>query len=47
VTPWTGSEKVIVNGPVSDADVVGVWWEMTGTVASIVHSNGKVWENPD
>ena len=39
VTPLTGSEKVIVNGPVSDAAAVGVCSEMTGAVVSIVQTS--------
>jgi hypothetical protein len=38
VTPVTGSEKEIENGPVSGASVVGVWPEMNGTVESIVQT---------
>jgi hypothetical protein len=47
VTSWTASEKVMVNGPLSGADAVGAYPEMTGTVASTVQENGKDCKNPD
>src|SRR5690349_7776074 len=47
VTPDTASEKVIVNGPLSEPSVADGWFEMVGTDPSVVQLWPISSESPD